>query len=231
MASGNCKDCKRAPKAPGRSRCWPCYTAHRRQDELVAASPWRELGPVAPGLGFIRSVAWDCETTNLSAGFGHLLCCSFTDFETGETWTLRLDEEPYTNPDDPIDDSRLAVAIRDTLEAYDVLVSWNGILYDHKFLKARLLKAGERLPEKRWVVDPLWNVRSNFRMSGKLGNVSEYLGLEPKPAPSLDEWARAGAGHKESMDIIVNRCEADTRILADAARRLKPTIQKLERKG
>lgn len=225
------------PAAQGRTECYPCYGARRRGIPLKAVRndptgiPVEELGPVQPGLGFLRSVAWDLETTDLHALMGRILCCSFYDMETGETWTLRLDEAPFAVPGNPIDDSRLAVAIRDTLEQYDVLISYNGILFDHKMLKARLLKAGERMPEPRWVVDPMWNVRSNFKMSSKLANVTKFVGGEEKPAPTWEEWQGAAAGHRPSMDIIAERCEADCRILADVARRIKPCIKQLQRKG
>ena len=222
------------PAARGRTECYPHYGA-RRSGKAIPESPTTipttELGPVQPGLGFMRSVAWDLETTDLHVLMGRILCCSFYDMETGETWTLRGDEKPYKNPDNPIDDGALAVAIRDTLEQYDILISYNGILFDHKILKGRLLKIGERMPEKRWIVDPMWNIRSNFRMSSKLANVTKFCGGEEKPAPTWDEWQGASAGHKPSMDVIVDRCEADVRILADVARRIKPTIQQLQRKG
>ncbi len=226
--------CER-PAARGRRECYPHYGARRRGVKLVEELPSEldvnELGPVRPGLGFLRSVAWDLETTDLHALMGRILCCSFHDMETGETWTLRGDRGEFHNSDDPIDDSALAVAIRDTLEQYDVLISYNGILFDHKMLKARLLKAGERMPEKRWIVDPMWNIRTNFKMSSKLANVTKFVGGEEKPAPTWDDWQRAAAGHKGGMDVIVDRCEADVRILADVARRIKPTIQQLQRKG
>lgn len=189
------------------------------------------LGPVMEGLGFLRSVCYDLETTDLHALMGRILCASFQDMETGETWTLRGDDPEYLNPDDPIDDSYLVEAIRDTLEKYDVWIGQNHLLFDNKMLKARLLKWGHRLPEPRWQVDIMWLVRTHFKMSSKLENIAKYLGLEAKPSPTWDEWSRAAAGHRESMNIIVDRCEADVRITSDAARRLKPAIRTLQRKG
>lgn len=190
-----------------------------------------ELGPLMPGLGFMRSVCYDLETTALHALMGRILCASFEDMETGEVTTLRGDDPEFLNKDDPIDDGKLVVAIRNHLELYDIWVGQNHLLFDNKMLKARLLKWGERLPEPRWQVDVMWLVRSNFKMSSKLENIAKYLGLEAKPSPTWDEWSRAAAGHRESMDIIVDRCEADVRITASAARRLKPAIKQLQRKG
>lgn len=190
------------------------------------------LSAGAGDTGFLRTVAWDLETTSLTALMGRILCCSFHDLDTGETWTFRGDDPQFLNPKDIIDDSKLAVVIRDQLEQYDVIIAHNGILFDHKFLKARLLKAGERLPEKRFVVDPRWTISSNFRISGALGKATQYLNLpEQKGGEGWEVWQRAMAGDSEALDLIVKYCEQDCLALADLARTVKPAMQKLEFRG
>src|SRR3990167_10422035 len=69
-------------------------------------------------------VSWDLECTNLSAMFGRILCSSFKPLG-GEPYTFRGDRRPHRNGD-IADDSNLAIAIRDELEKYDILVTWNG---------------------------------------------------------------------------------------------------------
>ena len=94
---------------------------------------------------------YDTESTDLSASWGRILCASFAGLK-GDTITFRGDTRPHGVADsssqlyfpgnDTVDDSKLVVAIRDELEAADIIVDWNGILHDIPLLNARLQLAG-----------------------------------------------------------------------------------------
>lgn len=166
---------------------------------------------------------WDLECTSLSGMIGHILCCSFKPLG-GAVYTFRGDRKPYKG-DRPHDDSRLAAAIRDELERYDIIVGHNSKLFDGKFLAARLFKAGLRPREKRYHVDSMWAVRSSLRISSKLENVQTFAGLQDKKTPvTWDDWADASAGHKGAMDEVVRHCEADVTVLEQAYERLIPYV-------
>src|SRR5439155_21264863 len=95
---------------------------------------------------FMRIVAFDCETTNLSGLMGRILCASFyriVDGKSTKPYTFRLDSPKYAGHS-KIDDNKLCVAIRDELEKYHLIVGWNSRLFDVAFLNARLAKAEER---------------------------------------------------------------------------------------
>lgn len=181
----------------------------------------------------MRVVAFDLETTDLGGNFGRILCCSFKPISeemNREVYTFRGDAKPFRTKD-IVDDGSLAVAIRDELEKYDVLVGHNSKLFDLKFLNARLLKAGQRPMLPKWHIDTMWIVRTHFRMSSKLDNVQKMLNLPDEKTPiSWDDWARAGTFFKPAMDEVVHHCEQDVKVLEQAYWRLLPSVRRMERK-
>lgn len=194
-----------------------------RQPPWKAARQNAELDSILSGSGGYSIVFWDLECTSLSAMIGRVLCCSFKP----------IGKKPYTfRADDPkhkgrraSDDSKLVIAVRDELEKYDIIVGHNSKLFDAKFLAGRLLKAGARPREKRFHVDSMWCIRSHMRISSKLDNVQQFLGLEDKKSPiTWDSWADAAAGDKAAMDEVVYHCEQDVKVLELAYKKLIPYI-------
>ena len=182
----------------------------------------------------MRVVAYDLETTDLGGNFGRILCASFKHVQDpdgrGEVYTFRGDQKPYRQRD-IIDDGKLATAIRDELEKYEVIVGHNHLLFDNKFLNAKLLKAGERTLAARWQIDTMWVVRTHFRMSSKLDNVQKMLNLPDEKTPiSWDNWARASAWVKEAMDDVQEHCEQDVKVLEQAYWKLLPAVRTMQRK-
>jgi uncharacterized protein YprB with RNaseH-like and TPR domain len=181
----------------------------------------------------MRLVAFDLECTSLSGMIGRILCCSFKDItpaQDGKVRTFRADKAPYRQKD-IVDDSKLAIAIRDELEKYEVIVGHNSKLFDKKFLNARLLRAGERPLKPMWHIDTMWVVRTNFRISSKLDNVQQFLGLSEKKTPiAWEQWARGAAFDAKAMTEIVTHCEQDVKVLEQAYWKLLPSIARLEKK-
>ena len=93
----------------------------------------------------MQIVAWDLECSSLSGMMGRILCSGFKEIlppqhaKRIKPYMFRLDDERFAT-DDVINDLKLATAIRDELESYDIIVAHNGILFDRKFLNARLMK-------------------------------------------------------------------------------------------
>jgi uncharacterized protein YprB with RNaseH-like and TPR domain len=169
----------------------------------------------------LRVTFWDIEAAVLSANFGRLLCCSFIDLDSDEVQTFRHDQRKYRGVN-AIDDSKLAIAIRDRLEAADICVGWNSILYDAPFVNARLALAGQRpirLTKDNGTmhIDPMYyaNGGASLRIgSKKLDTVSKFFQLEEQKTPLTGPiWALASAGDKEAMNQVVEHCEADVRVL------------------
>jgi uncharacterized protein YprB with RNaseH-like and TPR domain len=186
----------------------------------------------------VKVLFFDTESTDLSASWGHILCASFVDLN-GKVYTHRIDSKKFKT-DEPADDSRLVPAIRDELESADIIVSWNGIRHDIPLLQARLAFAGERLygegrlaPPKH--LDLMYYVsgRNGSGVGMKVGSqrldtTAKFFGTENQKTP-LDGvvWQRAAAGHKPSLNLIVEHCEADTLVLRDVFPKLAPQVKKM----
>lgn len=198
--------------------------------EMELEAPALEV-PAAPldvYIGF-ETLFWDLETTNLTAIMGRLLACAFSD-GFGRTRVLRIEDFPGRTP---IDDSRLAVAIRDELEQADLWVTWNGKLFDVPFLNARLLKAGER-PLRSDVkhTDLMYYSRGQFVRIGssKLENVSKFVNSPNRKTPlDWETWQLAQQGVREAMDLVVEHAVADVLVTRDVFAHLRPHIRNVHR--
>ena len=182
----------------------------------------------------MKVVAYDLETSDLNAFMGRVLCASFQriidlDFLNDipakyhpAPYTLRLDDKRFYNPDDPSDDSKLVVAIRDELSKYNTVVSWNGKMFDNRFLNAKLAEYKEAPLSTQFHYDPMWTVRNSLRIgSSKLVNVQKFLNLtESKTDITWKEWQRALSGSKDAMDVVAYHCEQDVKVLVEAYWRL-----------
>lgn len=165
---------------------------------------------------------FDLESTDLTASWGRLLCGSFSGAD-GEVETYRGDDPKYRGQD-AADCTKLAAACRDRIEAADVLVGWNTILFDIPILNAWLLRGGERevvLTTKRKAshhLDLMYYAKGGFLRTGsaKLDNVAKFFRVDHTKTP-LDgmTWQLAATGDGAALDRVVEHCEADVLVLRD----------------
>ena len=167
--------------------------------------------------------------------WGRILCCSYVDMYNGEVWTHRGDEVPYKGKT-KVDDSKLCVAIRDTLESADMIVGWNSILHDIPLLNARLAYAGHRAVKlgEKYNTSHLdlmyYSGGSSMKIGGRrLATVSTFFGTDNNKTP-LDgnTWQLASTGVKDAMDLVVEHCEADVLVLRDLWPHLAPYVKKFQ---
>ena len=182
----------------------------------------------------MKIVAWDLETTNLSGLMGRILCGSFyriVDGKVTKPYTMRLDDKRYTGRS-RIDDNKLAVAIRDELEQYNMVIGWNSKLFDAPFLNARLAKAGERPFHPQFHLDLMYYAGGcSMRIgSKKLVNVQKFFNLsDAKTEISWDHWNLAAGGDKSALDEVVHHCEMDVKVLSEAYWKMLPAVCNLHR--
>src|SRR5439155_1458755 len=182
----------------------------------------------------MRIVAADLETTNLSGLMGRIRCGSFyriVDGHSTKPYTLRLDDKRYTSRS-RIDDNKLAVAIRNEIEKYHMLVTWNGKLFDVPFLNARLAKVGERPLRVQLYLDLMYYAGGCSMRIGtkKLENVQMFFALrDSKTAITWDNWNLAAGGDKTALEEVVHHCEQDTKVLAQAYWKMLPAVANLHR--
>ena len=193
-----------------------------------------------PNLGAERTfpdvITWepaffDLETTNLKANFGRILCASVADMY-GNVRTFRIDEAPWKRPRRR-DDIALAVALRDYLEEFDVLVGWYSKMFDIPYLNTRLLIGNERpLRSDMMHFDPIWKAKKGSMAlhSARLDAVAKTFRLEvQKTGLDPEIWNDAADGDREAMDYVVEHCEKDVLVLRLAFHILKPLAKIIHR--
>jgi len=190
----------------------------------------------------MRIVSFDIETTDLKANMGIILCASFHEIVPPGYYSNHHDTptRPYTiklNIDDPYDpnpDKELVISIRDEVEKYNAIVTWNGKMFDVPFLNARLMFHGERPVRVQFHIDAMYYAGgiSNRIGSRRLISVQQFLGIsneEGKTPLTWDTWKSAMRGSPKAMKDVVKHCEMDVQVLTRAYWALLPYIANIHR--
>lgn len=171
-----------------------------------------------------RILLFDIETTNLAADFAQLLC-------VGHKW---LGQKKVTCPRIDRSQRNFRTAekqlLKDFLAVYetaDVVVTYNGKMFDVPFLQAKALE--HRLPPmpNPSHVDLYWTAKHNLRISRKsLQNLAYYLGVKHEKTPVEGRiWVDAMMGVPSALNYIVKHCKADVLVLEDVYDRLRPYVR------
>lgn len=218
-------------KAPPRFGCPECLKIYAGEApaepvlELKQFSKLDEYGKKRILLGEERfSICFfDLECTHLKPNVGRILCCSFKTLG-GKVYTFEALERRFKDQD-VYDDSRLAVAIREELEKFDIVVGHNSKMFDTRFLNSRLIRVSERTKRAQYQIDSMWSWRSKFSAWSGLDNVQKFALPDAEVTKSPVEWAqwmRALGWNRElarkAMDEIVDHCERDVIVLEEVYR-------------
>lgn len=176
----------------------------------------------------IRIATFDIETSNLAASYGRLLgaCFKFDDEDfVWEIDALRYKDEPAA-----------LEAIFDLYEAADVVVTWNGKMFDLPFTNARLMKRRHEVRRKP-ILDPGKKHVDLMYMFKKLrtaGNRLSLCGAELQLARQKydvdpEVWVRAIDGSRAALDEIMRHCHLDVLMTMDAVQALRDYIVRVTR--
>lgn len=124
------------------------------------------------------------------------------------------------------DDSRIMVDLWNILNQADVVVTHNGIKFDHKKINTRFILNG--LPPTRpfRIIDTLKVVKENFAFSSnKLDNLLIQFGLDRKLDTSFNLWKGCMNGDAKSLDRMSEYNDFDVIQLENAFLKLKPWIK------
>lgn len=184
----------------------------------------------------ISTLVIDIETTDLAADRGVVLCvCYESSKHPGEICTLRNDEiSKGWKKGRRGDDKEIVRRTNTVIREHDVVVAHNGQRFDLPFLRTRAMRWGLPALEEPKIVDPLAILWRKHRLrSNRLGALSDILGLSDKKTPlDLSVWADAMLnGSKSAMDLIVEHCEADVRVLSGVLPHVTPYVKVLDHKG
>lgn len=138
----------------------------------------------------------------------------------------------FRKGDDITNDRDLVEAYARALEEYDILVSWNGKLFDTPVLGGRITYHRLRPIIKGKHIDLMYYATGGFMRIGRrsLQSVSEYFETANNKTPlNVRTWDKAMAGDAEAYEKIVEHCDADVLVLRDVFARLKDQIVNIHR--
>lgn len=192
-------------------------TKTKIETKNTCAAPVLAVSLRTPRIGF-----FDIEATNLKATFGLCLCVGFMEMNDKKVQCPSLLDFPAKHKD-YTQDRELLKYVQSELSKFDMLVSYNGVMYDIPFLQTRLLKHG--LP----VIPPITHVDLYFLAKHKLSMhskrldaVAEFFNLsERKTKINFDAWMNATLGHKPAMNEVVHHCKQDVLVLREAYLKLR----------
>lgn len=133
---------------------------------------------------------------------------------------------------DITDDRELVAEYAAALEQFDIIVSWNGKLFDVPVLNGRLRFAGLSPLRSPKHIDLMYYASGGSMRIGRrsLASVSEYFDVANRKTPlSVRIWDKAMAGDPEAYEKIVEHCDADVLVLRDVFAVLKTQIANIHR--
>lgn len=139
-----------------------------------------------------------------------------------------FDRGTYPGNDRLLDDSELLVAFVDKLEEFDIVVSWNGKMFDVPVINARFATNGMRRrfrPEHH--IDLMYQAGAGKMRIGKrsLDHVSDVFDSPHRKTPlDVRTWDKAVTGDEEAYALIKEHCDADVLVLRDVFNDLKPGL-------
>jgi uncharacterized protein YprB with RNaseH-like and TPR domain len=184
----------------------------------------------------ISTLILDLETTSLDADSGVILCASYESSEDlGVVHTIRQDEtNPRWKKGVRGDDKELCKQVNALVRSHDVIVAHNGNRFDVPMLRTRALHWGLAPLREVKLVDPCFIAFRKFKLkSNSLGRIADYVGIKDRKTPlDMSIWADAYLnGSTKAMDLIVEHCEADIRVLSAVLNVVKPYIKVFDDRG
>lgn len=206
----------------GGTRSFDGWEVRRRR--IGAMAPRQVVQPAGPEYVGLSIGYFDIETTfstqpivlyaAIADGFGNI-----QQFHKGEDIT---------------NDRDLVASYADALKQYDILVSWNGKLFDQPVLQARLAFHGLPRLDLNMHIDLMYYATGQFMRMGRksLQSVSEYFEVSNQKTPlRVRQWDGAMAGKPEEYAKIVEHCDADVLVLRDVFPVLKRHVRNIHRAG
>ena len=187
----------------------------------------------------MRFAVVDLESTSLRSDQGFLLCGGVRELG-GPNRVIGLREAGF-GKDRYVVDRKLAVALRDAIEEYDGLVTWNGIMFDVPLLNDRLTVAGETILSQKFHIDVMYQARQGKSRltSSRLDWVAKALKCPfGKTDLDINLWKEAEAealahfgNGKKSYTYILEHCLADLDVTAWVYEKLKSRVRTISRRG
>src|SRR6185312_6232542 len=174
-----------------------------------------------------KIIAWDIETTDLSANWGWILSAAWCDLnDPGRSIKhVRIDKYKGFNSD-RTNDKPLLVDLANALSEADIWVTWYGDRFDIPFVNTRLLVHGLSTLPTIPSVDGWRAARNHLKLtSNRLASLTELFGVDRKTPVLEKQWQRARAGHTDGIDYVVEHNLKDVKVLGEVYDLIRPVIR------
>lgn len=185
----------------------------------------------------IDTLILDLETSQLDADEGVIFCMSYeSSTDPGEVVTLRNDVIAKDQWKRGIrgDDRELVKQANAVIRDHQLIVAHYGKRFDVPYLRTRALINKLAPLHEMPIIDPWAIARNKFKFKrNRLDSIARAVGATDQKTPlDMDVWRRATLnGDPKAMDLIVEHCEADIRVLSFVLDAVKPFIRQFNERG
>jgi uncharacterized protein len=214
-----CKDCGIAERAPGRSRCYPCYGLHRR-----TKAPASGMKVLYLDIETTPNKVWAWDIWNQNIGINQII-----EPTRMMCFSAKWQAQPGEFHSEWRDSHESMVArAYELLDEADVVVHYYGSKFDIPHLNREFLVAGYTPPSPYKQVDLKLVVAKMFKFpSAKLQYVTTALGFDGKHKTDFDLWADTMGGDPKARKKMERYNRQDTDLLEELYGRLLPWVPQL----
>ena len=216
-----CKDCKSAARAPGRSRCYPCYGAKRRAKSLAPAAGMKVLYldiETTPMINYNWGI-WQQNVGINQIKVPQRTMCFSARWEGGENMFFAEWDGGH---------AKMVQQAHYLLSQADAVVHFYGSKFDIPHLNTEFLLANMPPPAPFKQIDLKLAVAKKFNFpSNKLQYVSQVLGFGGKDKMEFEDWIGCMHGDAEAQAKMEKYNRLDVDLLQDLYARLLPWVPSL----
>lgn len=177
-------------------------------------------------------LVYDIECTNLKSDFGVLLCVGYKWYGQKRIYVPSVVDYPNWRTD-LTDSRRLLRDFTAVYEQADMAVSFNGKMFDRKWLNGKLWHYKMPLLPPIPEVDLYQFAKTHLNASRKslqnLARVGQFDSA--KEAVGGFEWLKASTGHLPSIKHVIKHCREDIAVTEEMYDRARPYIRQHPRVG
>lgn len=214
-----CKDCDNE-KAPGRSRCWPCYYVYRNRIETEGPKTLVLDIETSP----IEAYVWGLWNQNVSPG---QIIKPTRMLSFAAKWVGDKDTEFFSEFHDGKEE--MVAAARSYMHQADIVIHYNGNKFDTPHVNREILQAGIAPPSPFKAIDLYLTAKKQFKWpSNKLDSVAVALGLDGKVKhEGFELWKLCLAGDKDAWGRMREYNMRDVTLTEELYHILLPWIPQL----
>ena len=166
----------------------------------------------------MRTCIFDMETMGFDADFDRMICSVVKEYGTRRD-NIIIRPKHYNDDIDSI------LRVKETLERFDILVTYYGKGFDIPWLNSRLLLMGEPRVRKMYHIDLYYIIKNMVKRTVRrksLGHIADIFELEEGKMRIPNKiWRGAHDGDESCIRTIVERCKSDVRLTEQTYDRLK----------